>query len=147
MMVRRIGKKDVIGMDESEVKRIVRHNEKKLIKELGLSKWDIVVKCESMSDRVAGGCKPDIVYKKAIIIIDPKLLWNEYDVIITLRHELLHCILSTFDTYLSALSKLLPEKVYTALAVMFNRANEEVVCDICRILEKLSSIRGEQEGK
>lgn len=142
-----MSKRDVIGMDELEVKHIVRRNEKKLIKELGLSEWDIIVKCESIPGKVAGECRPEIVYKSAIITIDSKEMWSEYHVIITLRHELLHCVLSTFDTYLSALSKFLLEKEYAALEVVFNRANEEVICNICRMLEKLSDIRGEQEDK
>ena len=123
-------------MDESKVKFVVENNIEQLKKKLGLELWDIVFEYGSL-DNDSGGNVADIDYKLAMIMIDPACAKDEMDVLHTLLHELVHCIVSTFGSYRRAVSCLVSaNETRDAIGVMYDRANEEVVVAFTRILEK-----------
>lgn len=133
-------------MDKSLVKEIVEANIKQLQKLLGLELWDIVFEYHmTEDDNFNASCLAQIEYLKALITINPEQMEDKAKVLQVLTHELVHCLTSTFRTYQLAVANLLDrrydtEKVYDAVNEFYNRAEEEVVCNFCRILERTSKI-------
>ena len=125
-------------MDKSLVTEIVEANIDRLQKLLGLSAWVIVFEYHSVSDSDASGSCDCLVERQvALIVLDPGMIEDEADVIEVLTHELIHCITSTFHTYKAAVSCLVDSgNTLDAIGVIYERAEEEIVCHFCRILER-----------
>ena len=128
-------------MDKSKVEFIVKNNIEQLKKKLGLELWDIVFEYKSL-DNDPGGSIASIDYKIATIVIDPACAKDEADVLHTLLHELIHCLMSTFNSFRQAAFCLIDAKeTKDAIDVMYDRANEEVTMAFCRILEEQDGTR------
>jgi len=125
-------------MDESAVKKIVEANIEQLKKQLGLTDWGISTTYGSCDgDPAVTMC--DIDYKIADIRLDPMCMDDEAEVLHALKHELMHCVISSFQTYRSAVECFLTEKERAAMAVIFRRADEESACALAKILERIES--------
>lgn len=126
-------------MEKSKVKRIVKANIKRLQKLLGLETWEISIEYHATEeDSYKASCLAHIESCEALIVINPERMKDEADVLHALSHELAHCITSTFRTYKFAVANLLlpDEKVVNAIGEIYDRAEEEIVCSFCRILER-----------
>lgn len=125
-------------MDESKVKEIVDANLKQLCWALQLQKWDIKVSYEHLhEDDVISmaECTANPRHHWAAIVIDPAQHKSEEDVLKSLRHELLHCMASLFETYRKAVGQLLDDKVFDAIDVFFRDASEVTVWRIEQMLD------------
>jgi hypothetical protein len=89
-------------MQESEVQAIVDAHIKPMMRLLGVQAWRIAVRYEAESedhpDWVAS-CDRHTSYQRATIRIDPARHDTAAEVLDSLRHELIHVVLSPFDAY------------------------------------------------
>jgi hypothetical protein len=90
-------------MDRSGVRRIVERNIEDLLHKLGIGHWKIVVEYELPDDprgrRAACDCLPLTPYNQARIRIDPNEIDDADDLLMKLRHELFHILLSPYRVY------------------------------------------------
>lgn len=130
-------------MKKSEVKRIVEENIETLKKMLGLDRWDINFEYKPLSGRnksCNGQCLTDVAWvDRALITLVPRKLYDKQDVLDVLQHELVHCIMSSHNIYMTAMAKLVSRKEYQALLVLHYRADEEATVRICKVLDGLKS--------
>ena len=130
-------------MKRIEVKRIVEANIDDIKAMLGLGHWEIAVEYGKVkiqgSDRFNGRCLTDVVKyaNKALITLVPKKLDDEGEVLDVLRHELVHCVVSSFDICMDEVAELVTKKEYKALLVLHYQVDEEVTKRICKILDSL----------
>ncbi|KKK80654.1 hypothetical protein LCGC14_2821330 [marine sediment metagenome] len=125
-------------MDQSDIERTVDENINGIKKLLGLEKWEIVFAYGEMDDdSFEASCLARVEYSEAVITIDPNHITDSKHLLRVLLHECCHCLTATFETYKFAVARLLlnDKKSFDAIDEMYSRANEEVVCGICRILE------------
>ena len=123
-------------MDESQVKKLVDENIKSLMLALQLQNWDISIYIEQIEGNIPARNQPEIKYRNAKIQINP--LEEEYSkqVLDDLRHELLHCFHSSFETYRKAVGQLITDITFEAIDEIFKRACEETVLAIEDMLNK-----------
>lgn len=122
-------------MDESRVKEIVDKNIGHLKRAVQLQQWECDVRREAIGNKVPAQCQPMPGYRQAIIKLDSAELDDEEDLMDSLRHELLHCMISSFETYRKGVGELIDGTTFNALDVMFKRACEETVGNIERMLD------------
>lgn len=124
-------------MKRSEVKAIVESNIEPMKDMLGLSHWIIDIEYGVIQERTdcGGFCITNITWvDEALIKLNPRKLYSEYEVLDVLQHELVHCIVSSFHLVMVAAGELVTKKEYSALMVCHSRADEEVTTRMCRIL-------------
>ena len=82
-----------------------------------------------------GACTPLVGQETSLIEIDN----NEHDdpdeLLRTLRHELIHCMLADLETYRKSVAELLDDKVFNALEPVFRHAAERTVVNIENCLD------------
>jgi|GEM_PF-3436176 len=87
-------------MDRSQCSYIVKREMPKLTKLLGVQFWIITVTYEPISDpKINSTCDRQYPQQKAVINIDPGKHRTEADILHSLRHELIHILLSPLDVY------------------------------------------------
>lgn len=125
-------------MDKSDVIYATENNVERIKQMLGLQSWDISFKYGSLDSGAKGECHPRVEYSQAIIVIDPEEMSDETEVLHVLTHELCHCLTATLQTYKFAVAHLLldEKKAFDAVNEIYERAEEEIVCAFCRILER-----------
>jgi septum formation topological specificity factor MinE len=87
-------------MDLSEVRSIVEEAAPSMREALWLGQWHLSFvygPCEGGS--WSAQCYRKAPYRQAIITIDPARAEDRADVLDSLRHELLHCVVGEFDVY------------------------------------------------
>lgn len=125
-------------MDESQVKAIVDVNLEQVLWSLQLQDWNLKFEYRCLghgSDITQAECTPSPRYRKAVIVIDPAAAENEKDVMDSLRHELLHCLIADIETYRKAVGQLLERDVFNALDELFSDAVEATVRRIEQMLD------------
>ena len=136
-------------MKKNEVCKIVESNIEAMKIMLGLDRWDIGIKYDEINinglgNNFGGQCCIDVAsVDSATIILDPKKLDNEAEVLDALQHELVHCITSGFNIGLYAASGLVSKKEYQVLHVLNYRADEEVTTRVCKILDGIRIIQSD----
>lgn len=87
-------------MDTSEVKAIVDEAAPAMREALWLGHWHLdFAFCPCDNDGWTAQCYRKPPYRRATITIDPARAEDRADVLDSLRHELLHCVLGEFDVY------------------------------------------------
>lgn len=86
-------------MDKSEVRRIVEENLTWMRHALGVAHWKIEVSYSALPSGTQGYVERNINYDKAWIELDPAQHSTEAQVLESLRHELLHLLVTPFDLY------------------------------------------------
>lgn len=123
-------------MNTPEVRAIVRDHMDGFLYALRLKDWHVTVNYSRPDNGVMGTCHADPSYRTALIEIDPAQMDNEYDVIFTLRHELLHCLHSQFEVYRKQIFQLVHDTmVLNALDQAFNHASEVTVTSMEDMLD------------
>jgi len=125
-------------MDESQVKAIVNANVEEMRRALQLQDWEIKFEYHCLghgSDVTEAVCTPDPRYNRAVIVIDPARAENEEEVLKSLRHELLHCLIAAIETYRKAVGQLLDEKPFNAIDELFCDAVETTVRRLEQMLD------------
>lgn len=92
-------------MDASEVKRIVETHVDILKEALALFHWRITISYDPERDGWKASCdRNGGDYLRAAINIDPAKHGDEDDVVESLKHELIHLLLTPFDVYRNVLT-------------------------------------------
>ena len=132
-------------MNKKELKHIVDCNAEKMMKKLGLEEWQIEFeyKMPDKHKNLRGSCGVHAQAKRAIIVLNPRLLVTEERVISVLQHELVHLLVKTFCNYRDIVHKFIhasplpaTKREFIMLNEIFNSAQEEATYSICRALER-----------
>jgi hypothetical protein len=112
-------------MDKSEIRAIVEEHLPHLKQSLGLNHWVINVEYKKLDDDVSGECRARYPYHRADLKLDPAELHSRAAVLETLRHELLHVVLSPINILMDTAWDLVsgPE-AESALKQAYRHANE-----------------------
>ncbi len=99
-------------MDQPECKTIVDNEAERLALRLGIPHWDLLIECVPLPDDEQGWTRRGNVeikpeYNKAHIRLNPEAFSIPPDVLKTLRHEMLHVVLSPFDQFLAIIRPVL----------------------------------------
>ena len=111
----------------------------RLLAAFGLHYWEISVGYDpalgSEEDGVTRGeCSRLVDYQSAHICLNPEAFECEKSVLLTLRHELFHIVLSPFDLYTSAVERLeMPDQAVELLERIRDHAIERAVAALERM--------------
>ena len=94
---------------DAVAKRLVNKHLPNLLKELGISHWEIIVDIAELEDGILGCCYTKPKYDYSHIILDPSSHDNEQHLIDTLLHECLHILHSPFDMAMDGIKRVLQE--------------------------------------
>ncbi len=125
-------------MDQSAVKRLVERDLETLMRAFGVPHWSIRV-CYGPIDGADDGCMAQghchrlIDYESATITLDPANLDDEDEVLKTLRHELMHVVLSPFDLLRSWMLTGPKDADYERALTIANHATEIGVKNLSRM--------------
>lgn len=140
-------------MDRSEVKAIVDEHIETLLRQLGISHWNLVIDYDMRrSDgdfTTTAECVWRVDYNRATISLDPDAFRDEAHVLEVLRHELFHLVLSPFTVFLNTIKPLLQndhEKADMAENV-WTYASEQAVINLERMHEGLTTHPAKQEPR
>jgi hypothetical protein len=123
-------------MDASKVKKIALKNVRILKRIFGLNSWLIEVKVETIpkEDTVANVYyQPN--YRKATVTFDPEKNDDELYLLDSIRHEMIHLMLSDFMNLYEAMSKVVSEDVMELLDLQYHSAVEKTVGNIERMFD------------
>lgn len=136
-------------MDRSEVKRIVDENITRMVDQLGIGYWrGEVVYGPCQNPDWKASCQRIVDYDQFIITIDHEKAETPEDVLRSLRHELLHVLISPFDLYRDVVTQMIAasdgdtcvaERVWT-------HAVEQVVLRLERMLDHCLKVPLFEEG-
>ena len=121
-------------MDTSAAREVVDGALKPMRWRLQLQRWKVTVYYTHLS-QAYGTCTPLANQETAIIEIDNDERENRDELLNTLRHELIHCMLADFETYRKSVGELLDDKVFNALEPVFRHAVERAVANIENCLD------------
>lgn len=122
-------------MDETEIRRILDKNLKHMKWALQLQQWTLHLRLDHIGNNATARCEPQPEYRHAKLTFDPIEQESPHDLLENLRHELLHCLISRFETYRAAVRALVAKDIFYALDVVYYGAVEETVGDIERMLD------------
>ncbi len=123
-------------MNTAEVRAIVHDHMNGFLYALRLKDWHIGMQYRRPDNDAVANCEADTSYRTATITIDPAKMEDEYDVVFTLRHELLHCLHCQFEVYRKQVFQLVHDTmVLNALDQAFNHACEVTVTSIEDMLD------------
>src|SRR5690625_2021060 len=126
-------------MEAMDVRAIVDQHAPRLKKASGIERWDVRITVERCPEQVKGQCEADPRYMIAEIQIDPEHAEDEDDVVKTLRHEMLHVLVSQFEVYRAAVHHLVDsEDALNAIDEVWTFATENVVHNIETALDQSS---------
>jgi hypothetical protein len=119
-------------MDRTAVEAIVGREIGGLMEKLGVGHWNAEVSYGSIPGDaggvVHGQCTRMYDYETATIELDPSSLRDEAHALKTLRHELFHLVLSSYDLYASGVDNLaLPKAMHDVLDRMWRHSCERAV--------------------
>lgn len=124
-------------MEAMDVRAIVEQHAPRMKNALGIERWDISITVGRCHDEVKGQCEADPRYMIATIVIDPEHAEDLDDVVKTLRHEMLHVLVSPFEIYRAAVHQLVDiEAALNAVDEVWTFATENVVHSIEAALDK-----------
>lgn len=128
-------------MDRSAVQAVVERELGPLLQRLGIGHWKVRCSYAPAPDQddgtlLRGECTRLVDYQDAHIRFNPEAFDDEDAVLVTLRHELFHVILSPFDLYTSAVER---AQVEGPAAEVLERIREHVLEQIVINLERMFS--------
>lgn len=133
-------------MDASAVKALVARELEPLAKKLGVGHWQITASTspkDSDGDGqiLRGECNRLIDYDNAHITLNPEAFDDEGDALKTIRHELLHVVVSPFDLVWDMAKELMGDdaKAFKALAVAWTHATEKTIINLERMYQGLTA--------
>ena len=121
-------------MDTSVAREVVNAALKPMQWRLQLQRWKVTVYYTHLGEAF-GTCTPLATQETAIIEIDNDERDDTDELLGTLRHELIHCMLADFETYRKSVAELLDDKVFNALELIFRHAVERAVANIENCLD------------
>lgn len=121
-------------MKTKAVKRIVGNNIERMMRLMGLQAWAITVHYEECSNtKWSASCERHLPYQAATIVIDPAKAYSPLGVLLSLRHELIHVALASFDLFFGVAQRLTAnQEGADALAFTWTQCVEGAVLQIER---------------
>ena len=126
-------------MEKSEVRAIVEREAESLLRSFGVSPWKLTIAYDLVGDEQLGECSRLLDYQTATIRLNPSLLDDEAAVLSTLRHELLHIVLSPLDLYTATVGPLVEGPLRDVLERVWTHALERTVINLERLHRGLTS--------
>lgn len=139
-------------MDTSTVRAIVGREIEPLLRRLGVPHWHVrvVYRPEGPDDRQIlrrGECDRFVDYNHATISMNPEAFETEEDVLDTLRHEVFHIVLASFDVFLHAVMAAVEcEAQRRTLRSVWTHAAEQGVVALGRMYFGMSKDPGTNKG-
>lgn len=104
---------------------------------LSIEEWDIVIKNTKLEDGTLGECGCEPAHKSASINVDISKHKSVEEVLLTVRHEMIHLVHAHFESYRNSVSKYLASNVSDVSDDIYSIGAEDVVLKIEHLIEKL----------
>lgn len=124
-------------MKRVQAERLVRKYTKGLTRDLFLKEWEIDIGVAKLDDDAKGasGVMPE--YKSSSITIDHTRADDEDDLYRTVRHELVHVMISPFEKYRNQIRFAVSSAgVWRVLEECYRTCMEETVVNIEKVLDE-----------
>ena len=128
-------------MDESKVRSIVEANLPAMQGRFGLAGWRLVLKygpCPS-SATAAAEVSTNLDYQRAWVTVNPHTADDEADVIDSVRHELLHLVVSPYDLFFDHVAGGLVGAEAAQVRKLFVWSMEQSVLNMERMLDGIGT--------